>query len=109
MPTAETVAESDCELAEQCIDRLLSDTASNGVPNANVSFSRIHTSGEAIERVLKQSAYASVRAIRARIERNVVVLQGKVPTYYLRQLALAAAMKHMPGTFIVDFIEVSYA
>ncbi len=67
-----------------------------------------HSSGEVIERVLRKSAYASVRAIKARVEHNVVVLQGNVPSFYLRQLALAAAMKHMPGVFIIDFIDVDY-
>ncbi len=97
-----------CEIATRCIEELLTiaEPALQVLTEPRIENS--HPSGVLIEQQLKRSAYASVRAIRARIERNVVVLQGKVPSFYLRQIALAIVMKQMPGTFIVDFIEVSY-
>ena len=107
----QAAVDADCEVAARCIDELLTEAASppdHTEASVNVAAIR-HPSGDALEHILQQSAYASVRNIKARIERNVVVLQGDVPTFYLRQIALAAAMKHLPGTFIVDFIKVSYA
>ncbi len=103
------VAISDgCELATRCIEELLTVTVPGPQAVAEVGIENTHPSGELIEEHLQRSAYASVRAIHARFERNVVVLQGRVPSFYLRQIALSIVMKHLPGIFIVDFIEVSY-
>lgn len=94
------------ENATTLVDSLSVDTP---LEPSQSSLDSEHAGGEIIEQALRKSAYTSVRAIRARIERNVVVLYGKVPSFYLRQLALATAMKYLPGRFIVDFIEVKSA
>jgi len=96
----------DCDDAARCLDALLAEEPTNPLQTAPVIH---HPSGEVIEQVLRRSAYASILAIKARIEHNVVVLHGNVPSFYHRQLALATAMKYVPGIFIVDFIEVDSA
>ncbi len=68
-----------------------------------------HPSGAILEAVFQNSAYVALRTLKARCERNVVVIQGQVPNYYLRQLALSLTMKRMPESYIVDFIEVAYS
>ena len=102
--------ETSHESATTMVDSLLGETVGDtAFERSQASLDNEHASGEIIEQVLRKSAYSSVRSIRARIERNVVVLHGKVPSFYLRQLALATAMKYLPGRFIVDFIEVESA
>ena len=94
----QAAVDADCEVAARCIDELLTEAArppDHTEASVNVAPIR-HPSGDALEHILQQSAYASVRNIKARIERNVVVLQGDVPTFYLRQLALAASDEASP-------------
>jgi hypothetical protein len=44
------------------------------------------------KRALRATGYLSLRAVKASVSGRVVILQGRVPTYYMKQLAQAAAM-----------------
>jgi osmotically-inducible protein OsmY len=51
---------------------------------------------ERIEQALRATGYASLRAVEVSASGGVVILQGRVPTYYLKQLAQATVME-VPG------------
>lgn len=56
---------------------------------------------------LYQRGYPPHRALEISVERGVVVVQGKVPTFYLRQVAVACIQRVAGVTRVVDLIEVS--
>lgn len=51
---------------------------------------------EGIERVLRASGHGSLRAVEVAVCGRVVILSGRVPTYYSKQLAQATALT-VPG------------
>ena len=58
---------------------------------------------------LCQRGYAPLRTLTVAVERGVVVLQGVLPTYYLRQVALACSKRVAGVTAVIDHIEVPEA
>jgi len=55
---------------------------------------------------LHQHGYRSHELLEINVERGVVVVQGRVPTFYLRQIAVEC-IKHIAGvTQLVDLIQV---
>jgi osmotically-inducible protein OsmY len=55
---------------------------------------------------LYQRGYAPHRALEIGVERGVVVVQGQVPTFYLRQIAVEC-IKRVAGVIqVVDLIKV---
>jgi osmotically-inducible protein OsmY len=51
---------------------------------------------ERVERALGATGYPPLRAVGASVCGRLVILQGRVPSYYLKQLAQATAM-NVPG------------
>jgi osmotically-inducible protein OsmY len=51
---------------------------------------------EHVERILHETGRGPLREIEVTVRDRVVVLAGRVPTYYLKQLAQAAAQA-VPG------------
>jgi osmotically-inducible protein OsmY len=49
-----------------------------------------------VERVLRASGYEPLRAVAVSVIDRVVVLQGQVPSYFLKQIAQATALA-IPG------------
>lgn len=49
-----------------------------------------------ISEVLQASGYAVLRSVKVEYDEDVVVLRGRVPTFYLKQVAQAVASK-VPG------------
>ncbi len=48
---------------------------------------------ERIERALRATGYSPLRAVAVAVCGRLVILRGRVPSYYLKQLAQAAAME----------------
>jgi osmotically-inducible protein OsmY len=47
---------------------------------------------ECVERLLGATGYGPLRDIQVRVDGRVVFLAGRVPSYYLKQVAQATAM-----------------
>jgi osmotically-inducible protein OsmY len=61
---------------------------------------------EAVDRALRATGYPALRGIQIEIERGIVVLWGRVPNYYQKQVAQVTAQR-MPGVRgIANGIEV---
>ena len=56
---------------------------------------------------LHQRGYGPHRTLEIGIERGVVVVQGRVPTFYLRQIAVECVKRVAGVTQVVDLIEVA--
>lgn len=56
---------------------------------------------------LHQRGYAPHRTLEISVERGVVVVQGRVPTFYLRQIAFECIKRVAGVTQVVDLIEVA--
>lgn len=57
---------------------------------------------------LHQGRYGPHRTLAMSVERGVVVVQGRVPTYYLRQVAVECIKRVAGVTQVIDWIEVVY-
>lgn len=51
---------------------------------------------ERVERALCATGYAPLRGVQVTVHAGLVVLRGRVPTYYLKQVAQATALS-IPG------------
>jgi osmotically-inducible protein OsmY len=65
---------------------------------------------ERTERALCSSGYGALRAIEVSVNARIVILQGRVPSYYLKQIAQAIALA-VPGAHQVhnglDVVQLS--
>jgi osmotically-inducible protein OsmY len=62
---------------------------------------------ERIERALLASGYGALRNIDVNVHARTVILEGQVPSYYLKQVAQATALA-VPGTMqVVNALDVS--
>ena len=59
-----------------------------------------------LNRLLDQQGYGPHRTLALSVERDVVVVQGRVPTYYLRQVAVDCLQRVAGVTQVIDRIEV---
>lgn len=64
------------------------------------------TAAAAASSAFAASPYRAVRCVRCRIEREALVLKGRLPSYYLKQIALATAKKIAGVRRIDDRLEV---
>jgi osmotically-inducible protein OsmY len=48
---------------------------------------------ERVERDLRATGYGSLRAVEATVSGRLVILTGRVPSYYMKQLAQTIAIK----------------
>jgi hypothetical protein len=55
---------------------------------------------------LDQRGYAPLRSLKISVERGVVLVQGRVPTFHLRQIAIGCIKRAVCVTQVVDRIEV---
>lgn len=53
--------------------------------------------GERVERALRDSKFGALRGTRVSVQERLVLLEGQVPSYYLKQVAQAIALA-VPGT-----------
>jgi osmotically-inducible protein OsmY len=56
--------------------------------------------------LLQQRGYASHQALQINVERGVVVVRGRLPTFYLRQIAIECIKRVASVRQVVDLIEV---
>ena len=56
---------------------------------------------------LHQRGYAPHRTLEISIERGVVVVQGRVPTFYLRQIAVECIRRVAGVIHVIDLIDVA--
>jgi hypothetical protein len=61
-----------------------------------------------VKHCLDQRGYAPLRTLEIDVERGVVVVQGSVDTFYLRQIAIACIKRVAPVKQLVDRIKVVY-
>ncbi len=61
-----------------------------------------------VKHCLDQRGYAPLRALEIGVERGVVVVQGRVETFYLRQIAIECIKRVASVTQLVDRIKVAY-
>jgi osmotically-inducible protein OsmY len=73
-------------------------------PAANSDFDGV--SVEAVAQALCATGYPALRDVQIEIERGIVVLWGRVPTYHQKQLAQAAAQRVDGVRGIANGIEV---
>ena len=59
-----------------------------------------------VKRFLHQKGYAPHQMLEISVERGTVVVQGRVPTFYLRQIAVECIKRVAGVTPIVDLIDV---
>ena len=52
------------------------------------------------------NSYPALRRITCRLDCETVTLRGRVPTYYLKQLAIAEAKKLAGVTQVIDCLDV---
>ena len=57
---------------------------------------------------LQQSPYGSLRRVRCEMHEGMAVLHGKVPTFYLKQLAQELVKKIDTVELVVNRIHVGY-
>lgn len=66
---------------------------------------------ELLQRVtssLHHQGHRSIRTLEIQIERGTAVLQGRVPTFYMRQIAVECVKRVAGVTQIIDRIDVVY-
>ncbi len=73
-------------------------------PAATTALDRVAV--EVVERALRATGYSALRGVQIEIERGVVLLWGRVPTYHLKQLAQATAQRVDGVRGIANGIEV---
>jgi len=56
-----------------------------------------HRLAERVERALCATGYGPLRTVRVSVNAGVVILEGRVSSYYLKQVAQATALT-VPGT-----------
>jgi osmotically-inducible protein OsmY len=61
---------------------------------------------EVVKRALRATGYLALRDIQVELDRGIVVLWGRVPTYHQKQLAQAVAQKVSGVRGIANGIEV---
>lgn len=59
-----------------------------------------------VKSYLHQRGYANHRALEISAERSVVVVQGRLPTFYLRQIAVECIKRVAGVTHVIDLIKV---
>ncbi|HEX3870349.1 MAG TPA: BON domain-containing protein [Pirellulales bacterium] len=60
-----------------------------------------------IENVLQASPYLALRSLRCEFDGTSVILSGRVPTFYTKQVAFTLVERLGLGAEIVDQIEVA--
>ncbi len=53
---------------------------------------------QAVHRRIAQRTWGRVRQLHVEVDAQRVIVRGSCPTYYLKQLALAAVQEALPGT-----------
>jgi len=61
---------------------------------------------EAVDRALCNTGYSALRGVQIEIERGIVVLWGRVPTYHQKQVAQATAQQVDGVRGVANGIEV---
>ena len=94
---------------DECVNRPASDADELGLPRpcgpaADADFDRALV--ESIGRALSATGYPALRGVRIEIERGIVVLWGRVPTYHQKQMAQAMAQQVDGVRGIANGIEV---
>lgn len=59
-----------------------------------------------VEGFLHQQGYAIFRTLKIRIERDVVLVQGCVPSFYLRQIAVGCVKRVAGVRQVIDELQV---
>jgi osmotically-inducible protein OsmY len=63
---------------------------------------------DAASRVFEQSAYAALRGVACECRKGVLTLRGRIPSYFLNQVALQLA-RNLAGVHgVVNRLEVHY-
>lgn len=60
-----------------------------------------------VQKSLQQPGYQVLRTLAVHIQRGAVLVQGQVPSYFLRQVAIECIKRQAGVTKIVDQIEVA--
>ena len=79
----------------------LSDTAVCHHPNHDLA--RSHQGSAA----LQDSGYFALRRVSCQVHRGCVTLAGRVPTYFLKQLAQTLVQRHLQPQQLLNEIEVA--
>jgi citrate lyase synthetase len=59
-----------------------------------------HDSEEAVQRRLRSSGYVSLRKVSVARSHDRILLEGEVPSYYLKQMATVLASSAVPDLVI---------
>jgi osmotically-inducible protein OsmY len=70
--------------------------------------SRVPCAAEAVRRRLYETGYPSLRAVVCEVHAGVLTLRGRVPSYYLKQVAQAVARRIDGIEALINRIEVVY-
>jgi osmotically-inducible protein OsmY len=59
-----------------------------------------------ITNFLNQKGYVPLRSLEITVERGLVLVRGRVPTFYMRQIAIECIKRVAGVTQVVDLIDV---
>jgi hypothetical protein len=61
---------------------------------------------ERVERALRATGYAPLRAVDVSVSGQLVTLRGRVPSYYMKQIAQSVAVDVAAGQWLRNDLEV---
>lgn len=61
---------------------------------------------ECFKRLLKQSSVPALRLVTIQVQEDMIILSGRVPSYYLKQLAQEAVIPHLGQRVLENRITV---
>jgi hypothetical protein len=61
---------------------------------------------DCFKRLLKQSSVPALRMVTIQVQEDMVILSGRVPSYYLKQLAQEAVIPHLGQRVLENRITV---
>jgi osmotically-inducible protein OsmY len=81
-------------------------SANTAIKTSSLPTSRALRVSERVENRLRNSAYSALRSLYCETYEGITILRGRLPTYYLKQIAQTVATQVEGVTEIVNRIEV---
>lgn len=74
--------------------------------SASTVMSVVDHHDDCFKRILKQSSVPALRMVTIQVQEDMIILSGRVPTYYLKQLAQEAVIPHLGQRVLENRITV---
>ena len=66
----------------------------------------VNNHDDCFKRLLKQSSVPALRLVTIQVQEDMIILSGRVPSYYLKQLAQEAVIPHLGQRVLENRITV---